>query len=123
MRAAASLCVELASSGGCELLVPGERRPLTIDPALRAWPEAHVRIAVSDPRAGPMMPMGLSGAAILWVTAGSSLPPSLRRLRPGSFLITPKGSRRAAAFRVSGCFAYPATSTGERTAPRQRTAA
>ncbi len=54
MRAAASLCVELARSGGCDLLVPGERRPLPIDPALRAWPEAHVRIAVSDPAAGPM---------------------------------------------------------------------
>ena len=123
MRAAASLCVELARSGGCELLVPGERRPIPIDSSLRAWPEAHVRIAVSDPRAGPMLPAGVSGAALLWVTAGSSLPRSLRRLRPGSFLITPRGSRRAAAFRVSGCFAYPARAPGERAAPRQRTAA
>ena len=49
MRAAASLCVELAQSGGCELLVPGERRPLAIDPSLRTWPEAHARIAVSRP--------------------------------------------------------------------------
>ncbi len=109
MRAAASLCVELARSGGCELLVPGERRPLPIDPALRAWPEAHVRIAVSDPDAGPMMQQGMRSAPVLWVTAGRSLPGSLRRLRPGSFLITPSGSRGAAAFRVSGCFAYPAS--------------
>jgi len=124
MRAAASLCVELARSGGCELLVPGERRPLTIDPALRAWPEAHVRIAVSDPNSGPMLPAGVRGAALLWVTAGSSLPRSLRRLRPGSFLITPRGSRRAASFRVSGCFAYPAGPAAERAAaPRQRSAA
>jgi|tagenome__1003787_1003787.scaffolds.fasta_scaffold20968434_3 uncharacterized protein (DUF58 family) len=123
MRAAASLCVELARSGGCELLVPGERRPLLIDPALRAWPEAHVRIAVSDPDSGPMMPAGARGAAILWVTAGASLPPSLRRLRAGSFLITPSGSRRAAAFRVSGCFAYPAASAGNRSAAAQRSAA
>ena len=43
MRAAASLCVELAQSGGCELLVPGERRPLAIDPSLRTWPEAHTQ--------------------------------------------------------------------------------
>jgi uncharacterized protein (DUF58 family) len=124
MRAAASLCVELARSGGCELLVPGERRPLTIDPALRAWPEAHVRIAASDPNSGPMLPAGVRGAALLWVTAGSSLPRSLRRLRPGSFLITPSGSRRAASFRVSGCFAYPAGPAAERAAaPRQRSAA
>jgi uncharacterized protein (DUF58 family) len=123
MRAAASLCVELARAGGCDLLVPGERRPLPIDPALRAWPEAHVRIAVSDPTASPMLPAGMRGAAVLWVTAGRSLPPSVRRLRPGSFLITPSGSRRAAAFRVSGCFAYPAAAPGAGTTPLSRRAA
>jgi uncharacterized protein (DUF58 family) len=123
MRAAASLCVELARSGGCDLLVPGERRPLPIDPALRAWPEAHVRIAVSDPEAGLMLPVGMRGAAVLWVTAGRSLPQSLRRLRPGSFLITPSGSRRAAAFRVSGCFAYPAAAPGVRARSLSGTAA
>jgi uncharacterized protein (DUF58 family) len=124
MRAAASLCVELARSGGCELLVPGERRPLPIDPALRAWPEAHVRIAVSDPHTGPMMPAGMTGAAVLWVTAGGALPSSLRRLHPGSFLITPRGSRRAAAaFRVSACFGYPATGAGERSNRLRRAAA
>jgi uncharacterized protein (DUF58 family) len=123
MRAAASICVELARAGGCDLLVPGERRPLPIDPALRAWPEAHVRIAVSDPEAGPMLPAGMRGAAVLWVTAGRSLPPSVRRLRSGSFLITPSGSRRAAAFRVSGCFAYPVAGPGVRTTPLSRRAA
>jgi hypothetical protein len=123
MRAAASLCVQLARSGGCDLLVPGERRPISIDPSLRSWPEAHVRIAVSDPKAGPSMPREGSGAAVLWVTAGRALPSSLRRLRPGSFLVTPSGIRRAAVFRVSGCFAYPVTGPGERAAPRQREAA
>jgi uncharacterized protein (DUF58 family) len=114
MRAAASLCVELAQSGGCELLVPGERRPLAIDPSLRTWPEAHTKIAVSDPDAGPIMPAGLTASAVLWVTPSKSLPSSLRRLRPGSFLITPRGSRRGAAFRVSGCWAYPATAPAGR---------
>jgi hypothetical protein len=123
MRAAASLCVELARAGGCDLLVPGERRPLSVDPALRAWPEAHVRIAVSDPGAGPMLPAGMRSAAVLWVTAGRSLPPSLRRLRPGSFLITPSGSRRAADFRVSGCFAYPVAPASPRAATLGRAAA
>jgi hypothetical protein len=123
MRAAASLCIELARSGGCELLVPGERRPLAIDPALRAWPEAHVRIAVTDPLTGPIMPVGHTGAAVLWVTAGRSLPSSLRRLSPGSLLITPSGSRRGAAFRVSGCFAYPATAPAHRSTRLGRAAA
>jgi len=119
MRAAASLCVELARTGGCDLLLPGERRPLTIDPTLRAWPEAHVRIAVSDPRASPPLSTGMTGAAVLWVTAGRALPASLRRLRHGSYLITPSGSRRAAAFRVSGCFAYPVSARRRETGGRR----
>ncbi|MGA8219818.1 MAG: DUF58 domain-containing protein [Solirubrobacterales bacterium] len=123
MRAAASLCVELARSGGCELLVPGERRPLPVDLSLRGWPEAHVRIAVSDPHVGPSLPQGRSGAVVLWVTAGRSVRASLRRLRPGSFLITPSGPRRAALFRVSGCFAYPLAGPAGRTAPRRRAVA
>ena len=123
MRAAASLCVELARTGGCDLLLPGERRPLTIDPALRAWPEAHVRIAVSDPNAGPQLLPAMRGSAVLWVTAGRALPASLRQLRAGSFLITPSGSRRAAALRVSGCFGYPVGAVAERRKTRRRLAA
>ena len=122
MRAAASLCVELGRSGGCDLLLPGERRPITIDPALRSWPEAHVRIAVSSPDAGPALMPALRGSAVLWVTAGQGLPAAMRRLRAGSFLITPTGSRRAAAFRVSGCFGYPVGALAERRA-EQRAAA
>ena len=123
MRAAASLCVELGRTGGCDLLLPGERRPLTIDPALRSWPEAHVRIAVSDPNAGPQMLPALRGSAVLWVTAGRGLPGSLRGLRAGSFLITPTGSRRVAAFRVSGCFGYAVDAMAERRESRRRAAA
>ena len=107
MRATASLCVELGRSGGCDLLLPGERRTITIDPAMRSWPEAHVRIAICDQTAAPMAMPALRGSAVLWVTAGGGLPASLRGLRGGSFLITPVGSRRAASFRVAGCFGYP----------------
>ena len=123
MRATASLCVELGRSGGCDLLLPGERRPLTIDPALRSWPEAHVRIAVSDPNAGPPLLPALRGSTVLWVTAGRGLPATLRQLRAGSFLITPTGSRRAAAFRVSGCFGYPAHGGASYREARSRVAA
>jgi len=123
MRAAASLCVELGRSGGCDLLLPGERRPLTIDPALRSWPEAHVRIAVSDQNASPPLLPALRGSAVLWVTAGRGLPGSLRGLRAGSFLITPTGSRRVAAFRVSGCFGYAIDALAERREGRRRAAA
>ena len=123
MRAAASLCVELARSGGCDLLVPGERRALSIDPSLRTWPEAHVRIAVSDPHSGPPMPQGGSGAAVLWVTAGTLPPPhpyagcgpgatSSRRAAPAG---PPSSGSRAASPTRSGA--------GERTAPGRRAAA
>jgi uncharacterized protein (DUF58 family) len=100
MRAAASICVELGRSGGCDLLLPGERRPFTIDPALRSWPEAHVRIAVSDPNAGPPLLPALRGSAV-----------------------TPSGSKRAAAFRVSGCFGSPVRAGAERRNGRRRVAA
>jgi uncharacterized protein (DUF58 family) len=123
MRATASICVELGRSGGCELLLPGERRPLVIDPALRSWPEAHVRIAVCDSMAGPLLPPGMGGGAVLWVTAGRNLPPTLRRQRSGSFLITPIRSRPAAAFRVSGCFGYSLNAVTERRERRRRAAA
>jgi len=123
MRATASLCVELGRSGGCDLLLPGERRPLTIDPALRSWPEAHVRIAVSNPTASPPLLPAQRGSAVLWVTAGRGLPAALRQLRAGSFLITPTGSRRVAAFRVSGCFGYPAGGGSKHREPRRRVAA
>jgi uncharacterized protein (DUF58 family) len=122
MRAAASLCVALARAGGCDLLLPGERRPFTVDPGLRSWPEAHTRIALADPRAGIGAPSRLRGAAVLWVTAGRGLPASLRRLDPRSLVVTPQGSRHTAAFRVAGCFAYPARSSKGRTAPRRAAA-
>jgi hypothetical protein len=122
MRATASLCVELARTGGCDLLLPGERRTITLDPAMRSWPEAHVRIAVCDQNAGPMATPALRGSAVLWVTAGRGLPGALRGLRGGSFLVTPVGSRRAAWFRVAGCFGYPIDATAEARDARRRAA-
>jgi uncharacterized protein (DUF58 family) len=123
MRAAASLCVELGRTGGCDLLLPGERRAFTIDAGLRSWPEAHVRIAVSPADTGPPLLSALRSSAVLWVTAGRGLPAPLRRLRAGSFLITPTGSRRVAAFRVSGCFGYPIDAMAEAREARRRVAA
>ena len=124
MRAAASLCVELARAGGCDLLVPGERRALPIDPSLRTWPEAHVRIAVSDPHSGPPMPQSGSGAVVLWVTAGRLPPPLPTQGASGQLpdhaernppRPPPSGYRAASPIRFPG--------PGERTAPRRRAAA
>jgi uncharacterized protein (DUF58 family) len=117
MRAAASLCVALSRAGGCDLLLPGERRALTIDSALRSWPEAHTRIALSDPRAGIIAPARLRGAVVLWVTAGHGLPGAVRGLGAGSLVIIPHATHRSAVFRVAGCFAYPAGASKRHVAP------
>jgi len=122
MRAAASLCAALARAGGCDLLLPGERRPLSVDPAMRAWPEAHVRIAVSGEGAAPAISAAGSGGAVLWVTAGSAPPASLARRHPGSYVVAPTGSRRSADFRVSGCFGYPISRVNGRAGELARSA-
>ena len=54
VRAAASLTLELARRTGCELLLPGDRRPLLIEPDLGAWPGAHARLALVE--GGPEAP-------------------------------------------------------------------
>src|SRR5215204_2012280 len=49
VRAAASLCVHFAKrSGGCSLLLPGDRRAHVVEKDLLAWPAAHVRLALID---------------------------------------------------------------------------
>ena len=111
VRAAASLTVHLAHSGGCSLLLPGDRRPTEIDPELRAWPQQHVRLALieaadSAPFAGRLERLG----AILWVTAmaAAAAPPGLARAAAGArYLVTPEPIEgRPAAFAVAGCQGY-----------------
>ena len=106
IRAAASLCVALARAGGCGLLLPGERRPLEVDPQLRAWPEAHVRIALAGSGA-PRLGTAMRGRAVFWVTASSSRPPGLARLGPGSYLVGAKRQSARAAFTVGRCQGIP----------------
>ena len=106
MRAAASLCVHLARSGGCALLLPGDRQPARIDPTLSGFPEAHARLALLEPRAGAP-PVGcLSGSgAVLWVTAAAGAPSALAQFRaPLRFLVSPHPAPRLPVhFTVAGC--------------------
>lgn len=41
VRATASLAVALARQGGCALLLPGDRRPVALEPGLSGWPRAR----------------------------------------------------------------------------------
>jgi uncharacterized protein (DUF58 family) len=63
VRAAASLVLDLARSGGCGLLLPGEQRATALDRELVVWPAAYARLALVH--GGPGSP-----APALAVTAG-----------------------------------------------------
>jgi uncharacterized protein (DUF58 family) len=124
VRAAGSLTVHLARTGGCSLLLPGDRRPTEVDPELRSWPQLHVRLALiqandNAPFAGRLERLG----AILWVTAmaGAAAPPGLARAAAGArFLVTPEAPEgRPAAFAVAGCAGYR---VGARSAGRKAVA-
>ena len=121
MRAAASLCVALARHGGCELLLPGERRPIAIDPALRNWLEAHVRIAVASRTLAPLLGPAMRGSTLYWVTAGRGTPRGLGGIRAGGFVVAAGGDSRGAAFQVARCFGRRLGATGGR-AQRARVA-
>jgi uncharacterized protein (DUF58 family) len=111
VRAAASLVVHLAARGGCALLLPGDRRPVQIDPALRAWPAAHARLAVTEAGHGPTA-AGLAGrrGAVIWVLARASgdTPRALLRSGGAARVLVVPGTLpgRRPAFRVAGCTGY-----------------
>lgn len=108
VRAAASLCVALARIGGCDLLLPGERRPSHVDAALAAWPTMHAHLALVEAGGHAMVPSRLGRpGAIFWVAAHhgeNGLPRNLARsASSASFLVTPGPATATSAFTVAGC--------------------
>jgi uncharacterized protein (DUF58 family) len=90
VRAAASLCVNLAGRGGCALLLPGERRPIEIGQDMGAWPGVHVRLAlVESGSPPPASTLGPRGGAVIWVTGADlqSAPRALERLPAGARIV------------------------------------
>jgi uncharacterized protein (DUF58 family) len=111
VRACASLTVYLARAGGCALLLPGERRPANIEPALIGWPHLHARLALVS----GTMPPSLSGLAarrgpIVYVSARRlTRPPRALAHAPGGgrLLVVPAPlAARRTAFTVAECFGY-----------------
>jgi len=81
VRSAASLCFHLAPVAGCLLILPGERVPLSVDPQLRAWPEAHARLAMVEPTGSAIKPGVASRAGtLIWVSATGTIPQVPRTL-------------------------------------------
>jgi uncharacterized protein (DUF58 family) len=128
VRAAASLTLELARRAGCELLLPGARRALRIDPDLSAWGAAHAHLAVIE--GGPDAPPPWLTARprigpVFYVAAERDRLPArlLRGGQRGGVLVLPNdlapAVRHVASFEVSGCRGYLLGSAGLAAAPRE----
>ena len=108
VRAAASLCIELARAGGCAALLPGDRRPVALGPELGGWPQLHARLALVEACAAPpALTRTARGGAVFWVSACDARRPprGLDRLpAAGRYLVTPAPlpSYRT-VFTVAGC--------------------
>jgi uncharacterized protein (DUF58 family) len=130
VRAAASLVLEHARSGGCGLLLPGNRRPTTVAPDLAAWPSAHARLAVVS--GGSDCPAPALGSArsrlgpVFYVSAGSidRLPPAANEIARGAaVLVLPEAVDAPAGqaerplrpnFEVAGCLGYVTRAWGQK---------
>jgi uncharacterized protein (DUF58 family) len=119
VRATASLAVHLAREGGCALLLPGDRRPTSLEPTLAGWEHAHARLAVVTGRAGPNLAGLASRVGPVFYVAASAprRPPRALSHAPGGgrVLVVPgELPGRRAIFTVAGCCAYELS--GERVA-------
>lgn len=126
VRAAASLTYELARRSGCELLLPGDRRPIQIEPELGAWAGAHARLALVEGGPATPAPALIPRAGRVFYVA-AELPPRtsgswLDHAR-GAVLVVPSSQagemRRPAAFEVAGCLGF-VLGTTRRGHPRAR---
>jgi uncharacterized protein (DUF58 family) len=117
VRAVASLAHHLARHGGCGVLLPGDRRPTTLDAELRGWPTLHARLALVVEGASVSSPGRLARAGLLiWVIARPlSSRSALARLGlHHGYVVTPFPlPGRAVAFTAGGCTGH-ALSSGAR---------
>lgn len=116
VRAAASLVLELGRRSGCGLLLPGQRRPLEVEPDLAAWPTAHARLALVDggpDTRAPSLAPGMRSSQVFYVSASG-----LARLPAGlsaagvraAVVVIPKplipSPVHDASFEVAGCAGF-----------------
>ena len=131
VRAAASLASALGKLSGCDLLLPGDRRPLQIEPDLGAWPGAHARLALIEggPKAPPpSLTTRPRAGTIFYVAAepGRLTAPALRAGHRAAVLVLPKeltpDVRCVPSFEVSGCRGYLVGASGRSTPLTERAA-
>ena len=111
VRAAASFAHALAKAGGCDVLLPGDRRPTELGRSLAGWPQIHARLAL----VGSAGVVSLASAArrpgpVVFVSARrrAELPAALRgtHVAPRVLVVPGALSERAASFAVAGCTGY-----------------
>src|SRR5215212_9148966 len=116
VRAAASLTVHFARRSGCGLVLPGDRRAVTIDPDLLAWPQAHVRLALIEDVAGPALSAAQNRRGLVVYVAARVIdrpPRGLGRTPGGCLLVVPGGiAGRKPVLEVAGCQGFVAGRTG-----------
>jgi uncharacterized protein (DUF58 family) len=116
VRAAASLTVHFARRSGCGLVLPGDRRAVTIDPDLLAWPQAHVRLALIEDVAGPALSAAQNRRGLVVYVASRVIdrpPRGLGRTPGGCLLVVPGAiAGRNAVLEVAGCQGFVAGRTG-----------
>jgi uncharacterized protein (DUF58 family) len=109
VRAAASLCLHLARRGGCALLLPGDRRPVSVGPDLAAWPRLHARLALVEASLRPpSIARARRAGAVLWVSTAGAGPRELARSAGGGAWLVTAQVRPGAQpdFSVAGCRGY-----------------
>jgi uncharacterized protein (DUF58 family) len=105
MRAAASLAYHLSRSGGCAVLLPGDRQPTLLSPDLRSFAGIHARLALLEPAGAiPMLGRRPGNGTIVWVTASHAIPALPARMGAGWVVAPhPLAAGAPAEFRVGGC--------------------
>ena len=111
VRATASLAVALAKAGGCGVMLPGDRRPTTLDAGLSGWAHLHARLALVVAGGHPSLSsVAARVGPVLYVSARiPSRPPRALQHAPaaGRTLVVPGPFMgRRPAFAVAGCLGF-----------------
>ena len=113
VRAAASLCLELARAGGCAVALPGDRRATQVERELGAWAGVWARLAVVEPGGGPpgRNLAGRTGPVLYVAPAWSArIGRAMAHASGTPIVVLPAGARETGggrpAFEVAGCRGY-----------------
>lgn len=124
VRATASLARALATSGGCGVLLPGDRRPTELSQTLAGWAQLHARLALVGGAAGPALAsVAQRSGPIIFVSARmrAGLPQALGPGQGAARVLVVPGCLESmhAAFAVGDCSGYVLSGPRSRTRPVQ----